>query len=61
MKFLFEVATIPVAVVTVSSISVCIIARVVVEIDDSTTLLQGYVIKVIARVTYMGIAASMRK
>ena len=61
MKFSFEVATIPVAVVTVSSISVCIIARVVVEIDDSTTLLQGYVIKVIARVTYMGIAASMRK
>ena len=48
MKFAFEVATVPVAVVTVSSIYVYAIARVVVGIANSTALLQGYTIGVIA-------------
>ena len=44
MKFTFEVTIVPVAAVSVSSISVCAIARVVVGVTDSTAILQGYAI-----------------
>ena len=61
MKFAFEVATVPVAAVTVSLISVCTIARVVVGVSDSTSILQGYAIWVISLITYTGIAALSKK
>ena len=61
MKFAFEVATVPVAAVTVSLISVCAIAQVVVGVSDSTSILQGYAIGVIALITYMEIATSSKK
>ena len=61
MTFASEVATIPVAVVTVSLISVYAIVRVVFGIDDSTSLLQGYAIGVIPLVAHMGIAVSVKK
>ena len=61
MKFAFEAATVPVAAVTVSSISVCAIARVVVGVSDSTFILQAYTIGVIALIAYMGITASSKE
>ena len=61
MKLSFKVATVPVAVAAVSSISVCGIAQLVVGITDSTTILQGYSIGVIALIAYMGIIASSKK
>ena len=51
--FAFEVATAPVAAVAVSSISVCAIAQAVVGVTDSTIILQGYAIGVIALITYL--------
>ena len=57
MKFVFEVTTVPVAAVTVSSIAVCAIAQVVVRVSNSTSILQGYALEVIALVAYTGIAA----
>ena len=61
MKLNCEIATVPVAVTTVSSISVCTIARLVVGVDKSTTALQAYAIEVIALISYLGIVASSKK
>ena len=61
MKLSFEVATVPVAIATVSLILVCAIARLVVGVIDSTVILQGYSIEVIALIASMGIAASSKK
>ena len=61
IKFTFEVATVPVAAVPVSSMSVCAIARVVARVSNSTSIPKGYEIGVISLITYMGIAASSKK
>ena len=61
MKINCEIATVPVAVTTVSSISVCAIARLVVGVVESTPALQAYAIGVIAFIAYLGIAASTKK
>ena len=61
MKLNCEIATVPVAVATVSSISVCAIARLVVGVAKSTPSLQGYAIGVIAVIAYMEIVASSKK
>ena len=61
MKLNCEIATVPVAVTTVSSISVCAITRLVVGVDKSIPALQGYAIGVIALIAYMGIVASSKK
>ena len=61
MKVNCELATVPVAVATVSSISVCAITRLVVRVDKSTPALQGYAIGVIAFIAYLGIVASSKK
>ena len=57
MEFAFKVATLPVAAVMVSLIYICAIARVVVRVSNSTSILQGYELEVIALVAYTGIAA----
>ena len=61
MKFEFEVATVPVVVVSISLISSCVIASLVVGSSKSTSLLKGYAIGVIALIAYMGIVASSKK
>ena len=61
MKLNCEIATVPVAVTTVSSILVCAIARLVVGVDESTPALQAYAIGVIAFIAYLGIMASSKK
>ena len=61
MKFAFEVATVPVVIVAVSSIYVCAIARVVVGVTNSTAILHGYAIGVIAVIAYIGIGALSKK
>ena len=61
MKLNCKIATVLVAVTTVSSISVCTIARLVVGVDKSTTALQAYAIEVIALISYLGIVASSKK
>ena len=61
MKLNCEIATVPVAVATVSSISVWAITRLVVGVDKSITALQGYAIGVIAHIAYLGIVASLKK
>ena len=61
MKLNCKIATVPVAVTTVSSISVCAITRLVVGVGKSTHALQGYAIGVIALIAYMGIVASSKK
>ena len=61
MKLSFKVATVPVAVTTVSLILVCAIIKLVVGVTDSTVILQGYLIWVIALIAYMGITASSKK
>ena len=61
MKMYFEMATVPVVAAVVFSILVCTIARLVVGVTDSTTILQGYAIGVIALIAYMGIVTSSKK
>ena len=61
MKLSFKVATVPVAVATVSLISVFAIARLVVGVADSIPALQGYAIGVIDIITYIRIVASLKK
>ena len=61
MKLNCEIATVPFAVTTVSTILVCAVTRLVVGVDESTPALQGYVIGVIARIAYLGIVASSKK
>ena len=61
MKITYEIATVPVAVTTVSSILVCAITRLVVRVDESTPALHAYNIGVIAFMAYLGIVASSKK
>ena len=61
MKINCKIATVPVAVTAVSSMSVCAITRLVVGVAESTPALQGYAIGVIALIAYMGIVASSKK
>ena len=56
MKLNCEITTVLVAATTVSSILVCTIAQLVVGVTNSTAILQGYTIGVIALIAYMGIA-----
>ena len=56
MKMYFEMATVPVVAAVVSSILVCTIAQLVVGVTNSTAILQGYALGVIALIAYMGIA-----
>ena len=61
MKINCEIATVPIAVTTVSSISVCAIACLMVGVDESTPTLQAYAIGVITFIAYLGILASSKK
>ena len=61
MKLNCEIATVPVAVTTVSTISVCAITCLGVGVNKSTPALQGYAIGVIAHIAYLGIVASLKK
>jgi hypothetical protein len=56
-----EIATAPVVVVSISLISICTIDSIVIRDSRDTSLLQGYVIGVIALITYVRIAASSKK
>ena len=61
MKLNCKIATVPVAVATVSLVSMCAIAPLVVGVANSTPALQGYAIGVIAIIAHMRIAASTKK
>jgi hypothetical protein len=56
-----EIATVPVIVVSISTVSICAIATIVIETSRDTSLLQGYAIGVIAIIAYMAIVASSKK
>ena len=61
MKLNCEIATVPVAVATVSSISMYAITCLVVGVAESTPALQGYAIGAIAIIAYMEIVTSSKK
>jgi hypothetical protein len=56
-----EIATVPVVVVSISTVSICVIANIVIGTSRDTSLLQGYAIGVIALIAYMAIVASSKK
>jgi hypothetical protein len=57
----FEITTVPVVVVVISSISVWVIASVGILSNRDTLFLQGYAIGVITLIAYIGIVSSWKK
>ena len=56
-----EIATVPVIVVSISTVTICAIANIVIGTSGDTSLFQGYIIGVIAIIVHTTIVASSKK